>query len=157
MKRNASKWSIVVIGCLAVGFAGGAFASQQMKRNLLLVRAGDAKFVSADPRDPAHSPQVAFVAGDPATGPVAFLLKSKGTTPPHYHSSDYWLVTLEGTTKHYLKGKEADAKENPPGTTWFQPGGDVAQAHVDECLTESGCTYFIVMDKKNDFIPAMGK
>src|SRR5258707_11309267 len=123
MQSKTSKWFVVVVGCLAAGFAGGALAAQKSKKNLLLVRGGDAKFVAANPQDPQHSPQVAFVAGDPATGPVAFLLKSKGTTPAHYHTSDYWLVTLEGTTKHYVKGKEADAKENPPGTTWFQPGG----------------------------------
>jgi hypothetical protein len=157
MQRNNWKWLVVSASCLALGFAGGAFAAQKSKKELLLTRGADARFMPANPQDPEHSPQVAFVAGDPATGPVAFLLKSKGATPPHYHTSDYWLVTLDGTTKHYLKGKEADAKENPPGTTWFQPGGDAAQAHVDECLTPSGCTYFIVMDKKNDFIPAMGK
>jgi hypothetical protein len=151
-QRNAVKWIAVIVGCLAAGFASGAIAASKSK-TLTLVPAGEAKFMPANPADPEHSPQVAFVSGNPATGPVAFLLKSRGTTPLHYHTSDYWAVTLEGTTKHWLQGREAEAKENPPGTFWYQPGGK-ANAHSDQCITESGCTYFIVMDKKNDFIMA---
>jgi hypothetical protein len=152
MQRSQWKWVVAMAGCLMIGFGGGAMASRA-KKDLVLVRPDQAKWVASFPQDPQHSPQLSFVYGDPATGPVAFLLKYKGAAPPHWHTSDYWSVTLEGKTRHFLQGKESSATDNPPGTFWFQPGGDPSTAHNDVCLTESGCTMFIFMDKKNDVIP----
>jgi hypothetical protein len=90
------------------------------------------------------------IAGDPATGPVTVMLKlPKGAAPIHWHSSDYSAVIVEGTSKHWLVGKEADAKANGVGTAWYQPGGSAATAHGDECTSDS-CTIFVVLPGKFD-------
>jgi hypothetical protein len=157
MNRKALKLSLVAFGCMSVGFAGGALATTKMKKEFVLVPGGTAKYVPSNPQDPEHSPQISFLQGDPGKGPVAFLLKTRGAAPLHWHSSDYWAVTLEGTTKHWPLGKDAEAKENPPGTFWYQPGGDASTAHTDVCVTDTGCTIFVVMTGKNDFVPVASK
>lgn len=96
---------------------------------------------------------MAVLSGDPRTGPVGLLLKlPKGAAPLHWHSSDYYAITLEGNTKHWLPGKDAEAQSNPPGTFWFQPGGPTGP-HGDECLSDS-CVIFVQMPGKFDFTPA---
>jgi hypothetical protein len=111
-----------------------------------------AKFAPIDPKQP-HGAQVAIVSGDPKTGPVSFFLKlPKGKVPMHWHTSNYWAVTVEGETKHWLPGKEAEAKAGGPGNAWYQAGGSDKQAHGDSCESEH-CTVFIVMDKKLDLTP----
>jgi hypothetical protein len=134
---------------VAASIAGFGLA-QADKKEFSIIPAGTAKFTPADPKMP-QGPQVAIVSGDPKTGPVSLLLKvPKGPSPTHWHTSDYSAVLIEGKAKHWLPGKEKDAKENGPGTAWFQPGGGAATAHVDECMTDS-CTIFISMPKKFDF------
>jgi hypothetical protein len=157
MHRKSRTLFFIVLGCLSLGFATGTFAGGKTKKDFVVVPAGEAKFGPLNPKDPAHSPQVAFLQGDPKTGPVAFLLKTQGPAPLHWHTSDYWAVTLEGVTQHWPQGKDAEAKDNPPGTFWYQPGGDASTAHADVCLTGTGCTLFIVMDKGQDFFPVPGK
>ena len=107
----------LVLGSVLV--SGAALADTKYN----LVPAGTAKFTPADPKNPAGI-QMSVVAGDPKTGPVTFFLKlGKGAAPIHWHTSDYSAVVVEGQTKHWLPGKEADAKAGGPGTAWFQPGG----------------------------------
>ena len=128
--------------------AGNALADSKYN----LVPQGTAKFTPVDPKNP--SLQISVVAGDLKTGPVTFFLKlGKGPAPIHWHTSDYSAVVVEGQTKHWLPGKEADAKVGGPGTAWFQPGGSAKDAHGDECLSD-GCTIFIVMPKKFDMTVA---
>lgn len=130
---------------------GSAYAD---KKEYNLVPAGTAKFTLVDPKMP-QGPQIAVVSGDPKTGPVTVLLKiNKGPSPMHWHTSDYSALLVEGKAKHWLQGSlAADAKENGPGTAWFQPGGTPGTAHGDECMTDT-CILFIVMPKKLDFLPA---
>jgi len=118
-------------------------------KDYTITPAGTAKFGPVDPAQPKGA-QAAIIQGDPKTGPVAFLLKlPKGKVPVHWHTSDYWAVLVEGKTKHWLPGKDADAKANGPGTAWYQPGGSDKDAHGDSCETDS-CTIFIYMNKKLD-------
>lgn len=148
------KTSVLVIAAFAVGIAGG-ITYAKAKAEYVLIPAGGGKFAPLDPKNPGGI-QMAVLSGDPKTGPAAFELKlPKGPAPIHWHSSDYYAWSVEGNTKHWLPGKEADAKSNPPGTFWFQPGGSTAP-HGDECLSDS-CTLFIFMPGKFDFTPVADK
>jgi len=149
--RIGWKTSVTVGAAFALGAIGGVTVAKTAKPEYVLVASGTAKFASLDPKNPGGIQQ-AVLSGDPKTGPVAFLLKlPKGPAPIHWHSSDYYAFTVEGKTKHWLPGKEADAKENAPGTFWFQPGGATGP-HGDECISDS-CTVFIYMPGKFDFTP----
>lgn len=150
--RIGWKVSVTVVTAFALGIAGGVTVAKTAKPDYVLVPAGAAKFGPVDPKNPGGL-QMAVLSGDPKTGPVAFFLKiPKGAAPIHWHSSDYYALTVEGNTKHWLPGKEADAKSNPPGTFWFQPGGATGP-HGDECLSDT-CTVYVQMNGKFDFTPA---
>jgi hypothetical protein len=150
--RIGWKTTVTVVAAFSVGVLGGVTIAKTGKPEYVLVPAGSAKLAPVDPKNPGGIQQ-AVLSGDPKTGPVAFLLKlPKGPAPLHWHSSDYYAFTVEGNSKHWLPGKEAEAKSNPPGTFWFQPGG-AANPHGDECLSDS-CTVFIMMPGKFDFTPA---
>ena len=113
--------------------------------------ASAASFKPIDPNN-ANGPQMAILYGDPA-GPHAYLIKlSKGSGPPHWHTADYYAITLEGTTRHTLAGKEADAKDDPPETFRFQPGGGPATTHKDECVSDH-CLVFGYMTGAYDIHP----
>ena len=148
--RIGWKTSILAVAAFAVGIAGG-ITYAKTKAEYVLIPSGGAKFAPVDPKNPGGI-QMAVLSGDPKTGPTAFELKlPKGPAPIHWHSSDYYAWTVEGNTKHWLPGKEADARPNPPGTFWFQPGGATGP-HGDECLSDS-CTIFVFMPGKFDFTP----
>jgi hypothetical protein len=151
--RIGWKTSVTAVSALALGVAGSAVYAKTAKPDYVLVPTGEAKFAPLDPKMPGGL-QMALLSGDLKTGPVAFYLKlPKGPTGIHWHTSDYYAYTIEGTTKHWLAGTNAaDAKPNPPGTFWFQPGGAAATAHGDECVSES-CTLLIQMPSKFDFMP----
>jgi hypothetical protein len=145
------KTCVAVVAAGALGVAGG-ITYAKAKLDYTLVPAGSAKFGPLDPKNPGGA-QIAVLSGDPQSGPVACLLKlPKGAAPLHWHTSDYYAITVDGNTKHWLPGKEAEAKSNAPGTFWFQPGGATG-VHGDECLSDS-CTVFVYMPGKFDFTPA---
>ncbi|WP_143748338.1 hypothetical protein [Mesorhizobium carmichaelinearum] len=105
-----------------------------------LVPGGKATFTPVDPSQP-NGIQISIVSGDPANGPVAYLLKlPKGVVPNHWHTGDYYAVLTEGNHKHWLATDKGTGNINPPGTTWVQPGGR-ANTEGDECLSAS-CTIF---------------
>jgi len=150
--RISWKICVPVVAALALGLAGGVTIAKTTKPEYVLVPAGAAKLAPLDPKNPGGI-QMAVLSGEPKVGPSAFLLKlPKGPAPIHWHTSDYYAFSIEGNTKHWLPGKEAEAKSNPPGTFWFQPGGGAATAHGDECLSDS-CLLFIQMPSKFDFTP----
>ena len=93
---------------------------------MVVVPFEDAKFVPVDPARP-KGPELAVLWGDPATGPSAILLRfAKGDGRLHFHTSDYHLVVLQGTMKHWAEGQQAaDAKSLRSGSYWFQPGNQV--------------------------------
>lgn len=153
--RIGSKVKATVVAAFALGIAGGVTIARTAKLDYVIVPAGSSKFGPLDPKMPAGA-QIAILSGDPKTGPVAFLLKlPKGAAPLHWHTSDYYALTIDGNTKHWLPGKEAEATSNPPGTFWFQPGGATGP-HGDECLSD-WCTIFVQMPSKFDFMPVADK
>jgi hypothetical protein len=132
LKQRYGKLLVVGTVCALIGFASGAFAVA--RKQMVVTPFQDARFVPIDPARP-DGPQLAVLWGEPATGPSAMLLKlKKGEGRLHYHSSDYHLVLLQGTMKHWAEGEQVgDVKTLGPGSYWFQPGD---QAHGDDCLTE---------------------
>jgi hypothetical protein len=69
----------------------------------------------------------------------------------HYHTSDYHLVLIQGTMKHWGGGtREPDAKPLGPGSYWFQPG---KQPHGDSCLSDE-CLMYLHWAGKRDGIAA---
>lgn len=75
------------------------------------------------------------------------MKSNRGSNAMHVHSSDYQLVVVSGTMKHWSKAQtETDAKPLGPGGYWYQPGG---QAHTDVCLAEE-CLLYIVWSGKRD-------
>jgi quercetin dioxygenase-like cupin family protein len=145
MKQN-TLWYIALM--VVLGFNVYANAQQRnTKKEMVVTPFQDAKFVPVDPAQPDVA-QIAVLWGDPAKGPSAMLLKmKKGGGQLHLHTSDYHLVLLQGTMKHWAGGgQETDAKPLEPGSYWFQPGN---QAHGDSCLTDE-CLMFIKWEGKRD-------
>lgn len=135
--------------CALAGFAAGVWADG--KKQMVVVPFQEAALKPLDPTRP-DGPQLAVLWGDPAQGPSAMLLKMKnGQGRLHFHTSDYHLVLLEGTMKHWAEGEqEAAAKPLGPGSYWFQPG---KQAHGDTCLTDE-CLMFVKWEGKRDAVLA---
>lgn len=129
-------WMLVAAYALTACASGNsAIATSQM----IVTPIQDAKFVPVNPALP-EGPQLAVLWGDPDLGPSTMLLKlQKGSVPLHIHSSDYHLVVLEGTMKHWAEGDlEANATPLGPGSSWFQPGN---HSHGDACLTDECLMY----------------
>jgi len=143
--RGRGALMALAVLCTIVGFALGALAASG-ERMIVVPRTG-ANFVPLDAANPA-SARIAILRGDPATGPSAMLMQfGKATGRLHVHSSDYQLVVLEGTMKHWATGQaEADTPPLERGSYWYQPGNE---AHADSCLTES-CLMFISWAGKRD-------
>ena len=150
LNQRWSKWSIVAITC---GLGGTIIAGVLVHstKQMIVVPFDAAKFTPLDAAHPS-SAQLAVLSGDPLKGPSAMLVKfKKGVSSLHYHSSDYHLVLLQGTMKHWAEGKrEEDAKALEPGSYWFQPGN---LPHADACLTDECLTFVYWLDKR-DFKPA---
>lgn len=130
---------------LASAVLAGALAAEAPRE--VVVPFEEARFVPLDPARP-EGPAMAVLRGDPDHGPSDMLLKlKKGGGRLHVHTSDYHLVLLQGTMKHWFAGEsEEGAKPLGPGSYWFQPGN---QAHADSCLTDE-CLMFIKWDGKRD-------
>jgi len=145
LKLRYGKLLVVGTVCALTGFAAGVFADA--KKQMVVVPFQDAKFIPLDPTRP-DGPQLAVLWGDPTKGPSAMLLKlKKGGGRLHFHTSDYHLVQLQGTMKHWAEGvQETDAQPLGPGSYWFQPGN---QAHGDACMTDE-CLMFVNWAGKRD-------
>ena len=117
------------------------------RKAMTVVPIEEARFVPVN-RNLPDGPRMAVLWGDPDTGPSAVLLEMKaGAVPMHIHSSDYHLVVIEGTMKHWgADGTESQAKPLGPGSYWFQPGG---MPHADACLTEK-CVMQVVWSHRRD-------
>lgn len=140
-----SRTSILVAGCTALGFGAGLYAASAPRMIVTPVEA--AAFKLLDPARPA-GPQVAVLRGDPDSGPSSVLMKfPKLTSRVHSHTSDYDLVVVAGTMKHWQAGEsEASSAVLGPGSYWFQPGG---QPHVDRCLSDE-CLLYVQWNGKRD-------
>lgn len=124
-----------------------AIARADPAKSMVVVPAGSAKFAPVDPAHP-DGPQMAVLWGDPTKGPSSMLLKFKRASGGlHVHTSDYHLIVLEGTMKHWAAGQTEDSVPTmPPGSYWFQPGG---QPHADSCLSNE-CIMFVNWAGKRD-------
>jgi len=110
--------------------------------------------LSYAPLDPSQKDglQVAVVHGDLKTGATFFLkVPPKMNAGLHTHTSDYAAVVVSGAPRHWLPGKDKQAKPLAAGSFWFQPGG---QPHGDECTGTEPCVLFINMPGMFDFAPA---
>jgi quercetin dioxygenase-like cupin family protein len=146
MSRFGNRVRVVAVGmaCGAAGLAAGVYAGAAGP--MVVVPASEARFAPVDPARP-DAAQMAVLWGDPQTGPSAVLLKFKKSNGPlHVHSSDYHLVVLQGTMKHWAEGQEAAARALEPGSFWFQPGN---QAHGDACLSDE-CLMYVQWAGKRD-------
>jgi quercetin dioxygenase-like cupin family protein len=148
LTRRLAKFLVTGTVSGLVALADGVHADDQ--KQMVVTAFEDAKFAPVDPARP--DTQMAVLWGDPAKGPSAMLLKfKKGRGRLHFHTSDYHLVLLQGTMKHWAGGEqEADAKLLSPGSYWFQPG---TQVHVDSCLSDE-CLMFVKWEGKRDSIAA---
>jgi quercetin dioxygenase-like cupin family protein len=139
--------NLLVAGMVCGVAALAASVHADDKKKMVVTPFQDAKFAPVDPTQPDGS-QMAVLWGDPAKGPSAMLLKfKKGSNPFHIHTSDYHLVVVQGTMKHWEEGEqEATAKPLGPGSYWLQPGN---QAHAGSCLTDE-CIMFVKWEGKRD-------
>ena len=111
----------------------------------------DIKYAPADPKQP-DGMKLAFVSGDPKTGPVAVMLEvpAGANAGLHSHTSDYHALVVEGAPAHWLPHEKTEGEANEPGTYWFQPGG---YDHGDRCTGDKPCRIFVFMDKAFDMKP----
>ncbi len=118
-----------------------------MPSEMIVVPFAEAEFFPVLPDTP-ESPEIALLWGDPATGPSAMLMRlRRGQIPFHSHSSDYHLVVLHGTMKHW--GPEEEVESAPPlgpFSYWFQPGD---LPHAEACLTDH-CLLHVVWTGPQD-------
>jgi Domain of unknown function (DUF4437) len=145
LKSQRGQWLCCGAMCALIGFAVGTFS--QAGKQMVMTPFQRAKFLPVDPSRP-DGPQIAVLRGDPATGPSEILLKLKKSEGlPHYHSSDYSAIVIDGIAKHWAKGESKDsAAPLRPASYWFQPAH---QAHGDECLSDE-CLIFINWRGKMD-------
>lgn len=131
--------------CIAVGFGAGSLAASQSA--MIVTSIDQAKLQPVDPSRPAGV-QIAVLRGDPATGPSSMLLRFPTSVGRmHVHSSDYDLVLIKGTMKHWGEGQsEEQAPPLEPGSYWFQPGNE---PHVDKCLSDE-CLMYVQWSGKRD-------
>ena len=67
---------------------------------------------------------------------------------PHAHTEDYFGIVITGVGVNTgAKGKDVPL---PPGSYWFQPGG---QEHVTKCVSTTECIFFIHQGGKFDYLP----
>jgi quercetin dioxygenase-like cupin family protein len=94
---------------------------------------------------------VAVLRGDPSTGANVRLLKLPAgfVAPNHAHTGDYHGVNLTGTWKHTFI-ETGEARELPPGSYVFQPGGEM---HGDACVGPEDCVLMLQQSVAADFIP----
>jgi quercetin dioxygenase-like cupin family protein len=98
--------------------------------------------------------QISVLWGDPATGPVGFLVRIPAgfEQPMHTRTSDYRAVVIEGSALHWIEGE--DKRMVGPvgkGGYWLQPGG---QVHGDKNPGDEDALGLVIFDGPVDFILA---
>lgn len=95
------------------------------------------------------NPQIAPVRGTPEKEGSSIIMKmGRGAFPLHTHTSDYELVVIKGTMKHWGANQtQAQAVKMPPGSYWYQPAGEV---HGDACESDE-CVWYITFKGPRDF------
>lgn len=96
--------------------------------------------------------EAALLWGDPATGPVAFLVRMPAgyTEPWHSHTSTYRAVLIEG--QFQSRGKDAATnftEISGPGAYLVQPGG---QTHSEVNAGDRPLLALVCFDGPADFV-----
>jgi hypothetical protein len=147
------KTLIAITAALALGLAGTAAAGEKAaapaakKENRQAV--GGLKWETPFGPD---GPAMAYVSGDPKTGPFQMFLKLKagGAAGWHTHDADYNAVVVQGQYMHLEQG-EATAALLGPGSYWSQPG---KANHDDRCDAKGGdCIIFVTSAGAQTFHP----
>jgi quercetin dioxygenase-like cupin family protein len=101
------------------------------------------------------NPQISAVRGNPEKEGSSIIMKmGRGAFPMHTHTSDYELVVIKGTMKHWGANQtQAQAAEMKPGSYWYQPANE---AHGDSCESAQ-CVWFIPFKGPRDFAAAEQK
>lgn len=147
------KWAVVLAVGAAMGFAGGVFAAAA-KKEMVVTPAADVKWQPLDPKDTEmKGPSISVLFGDmKAKGkPIGFLLHQPpdAIPGPHTHTSDDYAVVVKGVA-HNWEG-ENEGPGLGPGSTWYQPGG---QVHNNHCEKGSDCIIFVYTPNGFDYKPA---
>jgi hypothetical protein len=138
--QSTLKLPAVIVSALTVLAAGRLALGRPAGHPYVMVPAGAANFVLLDPKKP-QGLQQAVLWGDPKVGPVTFIMKfPRGRLPMHFHSSDYYGWVVAGKMKHWLAGHEAEAKENPPGTSGFSRAARTPRTTTSACRTVASST-----------------
>jgi hypothetical protein len=132
---------IAITAALALGLAGAAVAQKAAAPAKKDNRQAAAGLKWETPFGP-DGPAMAFVSGDPKTGPFQMFLKLKagGAAGWHTHDADYNAVVITGQHMHLEQG-ETTAALLGPGSYWTQAG---KANHDDRCDAKGGdCLLFI--------------
>ena len=98
--------------------------------------------------------EAAHLWGDPATGPVAFIVRMpEGCAEPwHSHTSTYRAVLIEGRFQSRSKDAATDSVEiYGPGSYVVQPGG---QTHSEVNAGDGSLLALVFFEGPADFIPS---
>ncbi len=132
------------------GEAKAKSAPKDAASKLVVMRAGDLKWVELDPRG-APGVMVASVWGDHAKGAFGAFIKFPAgfAAPLHTHTNDYKIVIVSGTLIQAPEGKPEFRLG--PGSYLMQPGGDYK--HTTACDKASECVFFVQSSGKFDLKP----
>jgi len=111
----------------------------------------DLRFVPLGEGNPVEA---ALLWGDPATGPVAFLVRMPAgyAEPWHSHTSTYRAVLIEGEFRSRGEGAATDfADIYGPGAYLVQPGG---QTHPEVNAGDRPLLALVFFEGPADFVPA---
>ena len=130
--------------------AKGKSASKDPASRLVVVPAGELKWVDLDPKG-APGVKFADVWGDHSkSGFGAFVKLPAGFVAPlHTHTYDYKVVTVSGTYIQVPEGKPEFRLG--PGSYFMQPGGNYK--HTTSCDKASDCVFFLESKGKFDLKP----
>lgn len=146
----STRYAVLAMALLAmISVRSGPVLAEDMGYEIKAME--DLKFVPFGEGSPV---QMSLLWGDPATGPVGFLLK----IPPgfdagmHSHTSNYRAVILDGKALHWIDSEDkAAVKPVGEGGYWSQPGG---QVHGDANPGDQPALALVIFDGPVDFIPA---
>lgn len=95
--------------------------------------------------------EVAFLWGNPETGPAAVMVRfPEGYQEPwHSHTSTYHSVLIKGGFQSRSKSENAEPKTYGPGSYAVQPGGDI---HSEVNAGSGELVAFVYFDGPVDFV-----
>ncbi|MGE5289114.1 MAG: cupin domain-containing protein [Micromonosporaceae bacterium] len=98
--------------------------------------------------------EAALLWGDPATGPVAFLVRMPAgyAEPWHSHTSTYRAVLIDGEFRSRGKDAATDfTQTSRPGAYLVQPGG---QTHAEVNAGDRPLLALVFFEGPADFVPS---